>query len=144
MSDKHSQSIYTLARLEHFDPRVFISSEKDEQKVCSFVLTLSLIYNDFSDLLWASGLTLENPPEIKISTERGHYMGIQMHILRLIYGHFKETMHLIAHHKEVVSSPMFQKVIQSLSKEEKKCWTALVDVSLGINMEANDLIGFWE
>lgn len=106
------------------------------------MLALALIYNDYHDLLWASGLHLENPPVAKLSGERGHYMGLQFHILRLIYANFKETMYLISAHKEVLSHSMFQQVIQSLSKEEKKYWIALVDVSLGVNTEATEFNKF--
>jgi hypothetical protein len=142
MPDKNPQSVYTLAPLEYFDPRVFISSDKDEQKVCNFVLALALIYNDYHDLLWASGLHLENPPVAKLSGERGHYMGLHFHILRLIYANFRETMYLISGHQDVLSNSMFQRVVQSLNKEEKKYWTALVDVSLGRNTETTDFNKF--
>ena len=147
MPDKNSRSIYTLAPLGYFDPVAFTSLDKEEQKVCSFVLTLALVYNDFCDLLWVFDLHLKNPPDSKapvISTERGHYVGMQLHAMRLIYSLFRETMYLIKGREEVVSSKMFQSVVQSLGKEDKKYWAALVAAALGQTSEAAEFNKFLE
>lgn len=129
MRKPQDKSIYTLAKLQHFDPAAFVSEDKDTQKLCDFILTLALIYNDFCDLLFIFDLHLKNPPVPdypKVSTERGHYTGMQLHIMRLIYSLFRETLYLIRGRKEIVDSSSFQEIYRSLSKEDKACWSALV------------------
>lgn len=147
MRKPQDKSIYTLAKLQHFDPAAFVSEDKDTQKLCDFILTLALIYNDFCDLLFIFDLHLKNPPAPdypKVSTERGHYIGMQLHIMRLIYSLFRETIHLIRGRKEIVDSPAFQEVYRSLSKEDKACWSALVTAANEETGEATEFNRFLE
>lgn len=145
MSNPCPNSIYALAPLESFDPAVFVSADKNEQKVCDFVLALALIYNDFCDLLFAFDFHLKNPPPEdcpRISTERGHYIGMQLHMMRLTYSLFYETMYLIAGRGEIIRSDMFVKLYLSLSKEDKAYWDALVQASLDESGEKTEFNGF--
>lgn len=147
MSDEQHKSIYTLAKLQHFDPVVFLSSDKEEQKVCDFILSLALIYNDFCDLLFIFDLHLKNPPSAdcpKISTERGHYVGMQLHIMRLTYSLFRETIYLINGRKDILDSDLFKQVFQSLNKTDKEYWTALVDTALERTSDTTEFNRFLE
>jgi len=147
MCSPDPKSIYTLAKLQYFNPAVFISDDKEEQKVCDFILALAFIYNDFCDLLFIFDLHLKYPPELdcpKISTERGRYTGMQLHIMRLIYSLFRETMRLIRGRKELITSNMFQEVFRSLSKENKAYWTALVTAALEEGNGTTDFNKFLE
>jgi hypothetical protein len=46
----HLPGFDTLARLQTFDPNAFIANDKQEQKVCDFILALALIFNDLKDM----------------------------------------------------------------------------------------------
>lgn len=110
-------------------------------------ITLALIYNDFCDLLFLFDLHLKNPPKPytpKISTERGHYIGMQLHILRLIYSLFRETLYLIRGRKEIIDSTTFQEIYRSLRKEDKACWAALVSAANEETGDATDFNRFLE
>jgi len=67
---------------------------------------------------------------------------MQLHAMRLIYSLFRETMYLIKGREEVVSSKMFQSIIQSLSPEDKKYWAALVESAMDINNTATEFNRF--
>ena len=147
MSTTPERSLYTLARLQYFDPSAFVSPDKETQKLCDFILALALIYNDFCDLLFIYDLHLKNPPahdSPKVSTERGHYIGMQLHIMRLIYSLFRETLYLIKGRKEIVDSTAFQEIYRSLSKEDKACWSALVTAANKTAGEATEFNIFLE
>lgn len=143
---KNKAFSYKLPNLSSFDPAVFVSSNKKEQKVCDFVLTLALLYNDFSDLLRVFDLHLNNPPPGKshICSEWGHYNGLRLHILRSIYAHLRETLYLIRGRKEILSHPIFQETISAMSQSDKKCWMELVDAALNQNFDSKDFNVFLE
>jgi len=124
---------YQLPRLEHFDPAVFLPKNKSEEDVCAFILMLAHVYNDLRDVMFAYNLLYENVPQGKPSktAEWGNYSGLKLHVLRLIQAHFRETLQLIRGRREVLASPMFQAIIQSLSKRDKQCWATLVEAAEG-------------
>ncbi|OGS08036.1 MAG: hypothetical protein A2270_03045 [Elusimicrobia bacterium RIFOXYA12_FULL_51_18] len=128
-----SSDFYALASPNIFDPTIFLSAKSDEQKVCGFVLMLSLVHNDLHDLLWAFALHHKNPPSTPkgFTAEWGNYNGLQSHILRLILANFRETLYFIKGHEREINHPMFQDAIRHLSKQDKECWGDLVAAASG-------------
>jgi len=122
-----------LANFESFDPLVFEADGTVSQDVCNFVLTLSLIFNDIKDLVYAH-LTLQTQKPIgsfRISRLWGAYNGIELHLLRLMVGLFHEIIDLIKRSDKAITDPFFQSVLTSISKQEREIWYSLVSVAQG-------------
>jgi hypothetical protein len=129
-----------LAKLQYFTPNVFILNNKKEQEVCNFILMLSLIYNDFKDLLWAYFYMEKcKLPTISHPTSySGQYGGINWHITRLFHSLIFEFTKLIKENSTVLDHPLFIKTIQQIHKENKNNWNWLVSFAKGENIDEND------
>lgn len=122
------EGINDLADLESFDPAVFIADEVVSQNVCNFVLTLSLVFNDFKDLVYGH-ITLEKyKPQgsFVISRHWGSYGGLKGHLFRMMIALFFEFMKLLNENTKVLNDPFFQSVLQHLTQNERKTWSSLV------------------
>ena len=131
MQKPEARSIYWLPLLESFDSSVFIAEDKQEQAVCGFVLMLALIYNDLRDIMFLLNLHLKDEPKIpkNISTEAGHYAGLNLHGIRLIQMSIYETLYLIKGRQATIDHPLFQSTIQALGKKDKQCWSDLINAA---------------
>ena len=119
-----------LAPLESFDCKAFISDDVGEQKVCSFVLTLALIYNDLKNYVWALSQMGRTRPAIKrISRLNGQHAGIELHLNRLFYAHIRALYDVINNNQDLLKHPLFEKTISSLDQDLRKLWASLVSVS---------------
>src|SRR5438046_7040055 len=74
-----------LAALQTFDPRAFVGNESVPQELCSFVLTLALIYNALKGGLFTNIRVTEWKPSYAQQLDRnwGDYNGLWAHHVRL-------------------------------------------------------------
>ena len=128
-----------LAPLESFDNKVFISDDREEQMVCSFVLTLSLIYNDLKNYMWAINQIGKTKPKVKrIAAYNGQHSGFDFHLNRLFFAHIRALYDVIYRNQEVLKHPLFTKTINSLSKELQELWFSLVAIATDGKIEGLD------
>ena len=122
---------FDLAPLTAVDPKAFISGDEGEQKVCDFILSLALIYNDFKDIVWAMRYLHickpKNPNEV--TPYRGQYAAFDNHLTRLYCGLINELFELVKDGSQVLAHPLFSKTVNLLSKDAKQHWQALVQMS---------------
>lgn len=122
-----------LASLECFNPKAFQSEDKNEQEVCNFVLMLSLINNDFKDLLWSftqlNGCRIN--PQYPLTAYNGQYSGMKGHLTRLTHSLFSELAKLVKENQHVLDHPLFCETIKQINKANKGNWDQLVAYSNG-------------
>jgi hypothetical protein len=104
-----------LAKLETFDPNAFLSDDKEEQKVCNFVLALCVAYNDLKDLLWArvhltdAHTDTDVEGKDRITPYNGQYAGFRIHIEKLLFSFINELLCLIREQKQVLEDAALNK-----------------------------------
>jgi hypothetical protein len=119
-----------LAPLESFDDNVFISDNPDEQKVCDLVLTLSLIYNDLKNYMWAlDQLEKTKPKKRRIARYNGQHSGFNLHMNRLFYAHIRALYDVVNKNQDVIKLPLFEKTIKTLNPDLRELWLALVSIA---------------
>lgn len=121
-----------LAPVQTFAPEAFLPGPDAPANVCAFVLSLSVIYNDFKDLALADHLLRSNPPAVTegIDAERGQYCGLQGHILRLLGGLVHELLRLTADNEYVLSDPAFTKALARCPRPSREAWDAVAAAAL--------------
>lgn len=118
-----------LAPLETFDPEVFVSGDEKEQKICNFMLSLALTYNDLKDLAWA-GVNLKDTDHDgmdKKTAYNGQHSGFFYHIDKIICSVINELVDLIKKNVNLFQEPLFVKLLNSLPKDIRNTWASLVD-----------------
>ena len=135
---KPVRRLHEMAKLESFDPKVFIGSDPALQKVCNFVLALSLIFNDFRDLLHIHEVIISDRPDdkLRISRHGGNYSGVLIHLIRLMLGLAHELLELIRDNKSVLENALFQQVIKQLDEKDRNYWQDLVNTACGIKTDS--------
>lgn len=134
-----------LAPLETFDPNVFNSDNEGEQKICEFILSISLIYNDFKNLVWASHNILNNCEQgEKLTAYHGQHSGFRIHIDKLLYSLMRELFQLIKQNESVLIHILFLETINRLSKEARESWQSLIDFSQNKEIKNKKLKMFFE
>lgn len=123
-----------LAPLETFDPAAFQGSADVPQQLCSFVLSLALIYNDCKDVIYSRVLLGELRPLPPSRKNRlwGAWMGVDFHIFRLLVGLLHELFDLIRDNQDIVRHPFLESVVRQLSPPAREAWGAVVAVASGI------------
>lgn len=121
-----------LARLQYFDPSIFLGSAKADERVCGFTLALALYANDAKVLLGLTiGMTNQEPKFTQINEELGEYSGQKNYLHRLIYAHLHELHYIfIQHHPSVSELPLFKTTIKNMSSGSRRSWDQLVKMSL--------------
>lgn len=121
-----------LARLEYFDPNIFIGANDSDERVCGFALALALYSNDAKALLGLTTLMIGKKPNLKnICAEYGEYNGQNNYLHRLIYANLHELHYLFAqHHKSVAEQSLFAAVIETMPPDFRKSWDELVRMSV--------------
>jgi hypothetical protein len=121
-----------LGPLEYFEAKVLCPIDKGEQEICSFVLALSLAYNDVKDCrLGLSALYPYLPTEAKISASAGQGFGLQNHLIRHFYAVLYELLRLIKENPKAQAHPEFKNIVTALSKSDRKVWETLVELASG-------------
>ena len=140
-----SESFSRLADLQYVDFKAFQSDNIVSRKVCGFVLSLSLIYNDIKNTsLFHEILEKSKPPgTFEEKKDWGEYSALINFIGRVTIGSLHELFGLIKANKGILEDNFFKEVIKSINKDAKKSWQALVDTSFekyGDNKLAKDLM----
>ncbi|MFH1724883.1 MAG: hypothetical protein ABII00_09710 [Elusimicrobiota bacterium] len=132
-----------LAPLMSFDPKALLSEDRDEQEVCDFVLMLSVVYNDFKDLIWAYHHLdhCRQPEDGEVSSYNGQYVGMRNHLTRLFHSLIFEFTMLLRENKHILDHALFRKTLGFVSKENRTRWAELLAFSRGeANESAKDLL----
>ncbi|MBH0202140.1 MAG: hypothetical protein HP496_07580 [Nitrospira sp.] len=122
-----------LAMLETFDPAAFVGDENVPQSLCNFVLTLALTFNDLRDLYYASVLVGECKPEgaAQKNSRWGYYLGLRLHVTRLIMSVVHELLNLIEKQRDDVNHAFMRDVVRMLPTDHRRSWKEIVRTALG-------------
>lgn len=123
-----SEAFCQLSNLEGFDPKAFVANDKDEQIICNFILSLSLIYNDIKNVDLSIDVLKSSKPEGKFQARQdwGEYNGISMFFTRLQISILNELMDNICDLEQKIQHPLFLKIVEKISKKSRKAWGLLV------------------
>src|SRR5437764_8536430 len=111
----YDQLITELGEPQTLKPEVFLGDERVPQSVCDLILSLSLVFNDFKDLIASQQLMQtiapgDGPP----SAARGMFGGLHVHWVRLLAGVIHELTELVAKNKAVIESDTFRTFLKKL------------------------------
>jgi len=124
-----------LAPLKYFDSKVFQPLDKNEQKVCNFILMLALVYNDFKDLSWAYvQMNKCGPSTTPLPTPTPHvgqYAGVNLHLTKLFHALLFAFAELVKNNSDVLNHQLFSKTLEQINKENKNHWGRLVAFAKG-------------
>jgi len=128
-----------LAELETFDTRAFQGDSSVPQDVCSFVLSLALIYNDYKDIVLAQILLdQEEPQETPLKSRiRGAFSGMNLHLLRLHVAQMHALLEFVRDGRGEYEHPFFQDLIRQLSRQSRDAWRTVVQVSEGATPQSD-------
>jgi hypothetical protein len=120
-----------LASLNTFDPMAFEGNEDVPQDLCSFVLSLALIYNDCKNAMYAAYLLRDAKPEgqFQLNGLWATWSGIDWHLTRLFISHVHELFELIRNHRGVIDHPFFVKVVKQVHGHSREAWRSLINVA---------------
>jgi RNA binding exosome subunit len=102
-----------------------IVNSSSEKRVKDILLTLALVRNDISDLIYLQGLHVKNsPPDLqKVDEKSGQFTGRRIYIIRLVLSHFHEFLvFLDKRSKEIEDNDKLKKILDRLSDDEKALW----------------------
>ena len=122
-----------LAELETFAPDVFEGDEEVSQEICSFVLSLALIWNDCKDATYAQGLLHKCEPGDPPGPTRewGAYGGIDLHVFRYQVDLLHELLTLVCRNQSIARCYYVDGLVRRLPRQEQEAWDSLVQVALG-------------
>lgn len=126
-----------LGELHEFPADCFFSENSSEQIVCDFVLVLALAFNDIHNVMWARGQIQQvtKGKTHQISPAWGQIAGFDWYTWRIIGGIFNELLKMINKNEEVFGQPLWQKLVNKLSKEDQSNWN---DICLLANEKMTD------
>jgi len=121
------------AGLESFDPQAFVPDELASKDVCSFVLTLAVIFNDSKDIGFGVELLDEARPNGASNHSRiwGNFCALEQHLYRSFFGLLHELFQLMQTNQGVLEDKFFVSIISKMSKETRENWKQLVEVTQG-------------
>jgi len=105
-----------------------IAPEKIGWSKNNLFLTLALIKNDFSDLVYLQSLFNDDNQNIKtgLNPDGGQYAGRRIYILRLALSHFYSFLEFINKRSEEISkNEKLATIIKRLTKNDRKLWEDL-------------------
>ncbi|MCB4791940.1 MAG: hypothetical protein LHV68_08640 [Elusimicrobia bacterium] len=129
--------VHEIGDLYSFDANVFLPNDKDNSDtadVCSFMLMLSLAYNDLKYLSQINVCINEDKPISpgKCNRHAGQYSGMTWYIRKLWFSILRELMENISKSEAILSHPLFEEVLRKLSKEAREKWNMFIDVSKNV------------
>jgi hypothetical protein len=125
------QPFSDLTKPETFDPGIFAGDQHMPQDVCSFILALACIYNDYKDILMAFYYLdyLQPSFPVKETAVWGEYNGLKFHLIRLHASLVHELLDLIKRSHNVLNNPCFRSITNQLDILGKSTWDALIEAS---------------
>ncbi len=97
--------------------------------MCSFILTLSLIWNDLKNIfLFIETLhsckpnddTFDDPNKMPVNPQWGEIAGIEVYLEKSLIATIHELFNLITNSKDVTESASFRKIYKQLNPNSKK------------------------
>lgn len=139
-------SDYSSQLIPHkeFDPNAFVSNDEVPQDLCNFVLTLSLVYNDYKFYTISYNMHVDSKPDSGPCRNSywGEYIGIELHLLRLHIAFVHELFKVIRENKKILNYPFFKELIRVTPKNGRDAWNNLVKAALNKkpkNLKSNPL-----
>lgn len=99
--------------------------KSNNKKRANTLLTIALIRNDISDLVYLQGLFASDNKNIKneVSAESGQYAGRRIYFMRVFLSHYFEfLMFLYKRKKDIENDMELQVILKNLSKDNLKIW----------------------
>ena len=134
------ESISKLGPLDTFDKSVFIGNDRYPQKLCNLILSLSLIWNDFKDILLfndhirslQSKMTIDkNIKGNQISPFWGETSGILNHLDKILIALIHELFTLIRNSKDIIELDCFQHILKKLHRNCRESWFIIIKYAFG-------------
>lgn len=95
---------WPLAGLAKLEPGQVLA-ERGEDPLGEFVIALALAYNDIKDVAMFMHLLVQRPPERHAAPWSGQWMGLRIHLDRLIASYLQELLKLPEAHRTLIESP---------------------------------------
>jgi len=109
---------------------LFGASGKDSFQ--EFILALAVVYNDLKDLIvFQNWLNKKRPANSDPSPFNGEWLGISLHISRLIFGVLHEFLELLKKSTDVLNSPEFRDLLAETRPRTRGRWKTVVAVANG-------------
>ena len=122
---------FRLAPLQKIGPECLVSATGSDRMEL-FILALAQVFNDLKDLAYVSTcLSDAKPREAKINPYFGQWMGMNLHVHRLIYGLLFELFELLRKFEDQIRSPEFLKIERQMGSRTQRDWKALRKFALG-------------
>lgn len=121
-----------LTNLKEFSVEAFIATEKTEQQICDFILTLALIYNDIKNIDLCASLLGASKPEGEFTPcpAWGEYSALAFFFNRLRISIINELMNLIKNYGTLIEEPLFERTIKQISTKSRESWQLIVDATI--------------
>ena len=128
---KFEKHIDGLAKLQAFEPSIFVGDAAYPEELCDFMLALALVYNDFRDIFVAQILLQEVlPSDLKTPTPQlGEFGGINIHLMRTLAGILRELIVLLEDCPSIPKTPQFQNLVAKLQPEARSAWQSVLAVA---------------
>ena len=134
------ESLKNLNPLETFDKNVFIGDDQYSQDLCSFILALSLIWNDTKNILSFYEYIKElKPKEIEFSDPKdmpikpiwGEISGFEIYLEKTLIALIHELFFLIRNSKNVIESKCFKSICKQLHQNCRDSWNIIILYAFG-------------
>jgi hypothetical protein len=129
-------------KLEKIKPNLLVSESKNDP-VESFLLSISVVFNDLKGLIKLDSLVLETydmPTSGDISCHSGNFSGIRVQINKLIAGIIDEFIELLKVQQDIYESEEFKRLLGSLAKSDRGLWEGMFAAARGEDPNANSFI----
>ncbi|MDB5038838.1 MAG: hypothetical protein JWQ35_2366 [Bacteriovoracaceae bacterium] len=134
MDKKDSVLNFPLGPLGGYDPKKLFD-KTEFSKLDGFVVSLALIFNDMKTFILLWEVLRENSPapakDKKGSKHHGQFFGFNQHLFRLQASAFKELTELIAKHRDLFKSSIWERTLKKLNAKDLARWENLVSLSIG-------------
>lgn len=122
--------------------RMFDETEKDE--LANFFLVLATVFNDLKGYMIFQELIVDNyrfPDSGETSVHSAEFMGLHIHLTRLIVGTLHEYFMFLNSKKDVISSTEFKSILNTInSKTVEDTWEDIMAVATGSTERDSEFI----
>jgi hypothetical protein len=132
-----------LFEYDEFDHEVFVGDKMVSQDLCSFILTLTLIYNDLKYLHISLGLIDGSQKDATLRRMLGEYAGFRLYLLRLNVGLIHELLEFIKSSEKLLNESFMLEIIKSMDSRSRRSWNDIVEAAFNKETKNNSLNPFY-
>lgn len=122
--------------------RMFEETKKDE--LANFFLVLATVFNDLKGYLIFQELLVDNyrfPNSGETSVHSGEFMGLHIHLTRLMIGTLHEYFNFLNSQNDVISSSEFRSILKTIdNKTIEDTWEDIMAVATGSTERDSEFI----